>query len=370
MAKPIKHRGKWRIRWFDSNGVRRSEVYDDFAAARSAQRDHETEVDRIKLGLRSPEPLEKTFNDLCDLWIEKRVPKKRDGRNDKSIIKGLREHFGPMSLRTIDVADADDYAESRDDIEPKTIANHLTLVIAMMNYAVELNPPWLVRVPPFKKPKVIALGRNYRYLRNDEEIGRLLRAARLEGEHVFVLYATAVYTGMRAGELAGLEWADVAFDRRLIMVQRSFEGLTKSGHARPVPILDALLPILREWKMRNPGRLVFTNRDGGMLGKSARPFQEVLHRVLARAGFPSEAKPNGRERRYITFHGFRHTFASLWMMKCGELFKLQKILGHQSIAMTERYAHLAPRAFVDDYGRFGPALSMEAEIVALPHRAG
>ena len=55
---------------------------------------------------------------------------------------------------------------------------------------------------------------------------------------------------------------------------------------------------------------------------------------------------------------------------CGELFKLQKILGHQSIAMTERYAHLAPRAFVDDYARFGPALSMQGDVVALPQRAG
>jgi hypothetical protein len=96
MAKPIKHRGKWRARWFDSHGVRQSEVHDEYRAALSAQRAHEAEVDAIKRGLRSPEPLDKTFSALCDLWIEKRVPRKRDGKNDKSMIKALREHFGEM----------------------------------------------------------------------------------------------------------------------------------------------------------------------------------------------------------------------------------------------------------------------------------
>jgi hypothetical protein len=45
------------------------------------------------------------------------------------------------------------------------------------------------------------------------------------------------------------------------------------------------LPILRAWRLRHPGRLVFTNEAGGMCGPSARIFQEVLHRVLAAAGF-------------------------------------------------------------------------------------
>ncbi|MBN2196839.1 MAG: hypothetical protein JW751_28800 [Polyangiaceae bacterium] len=40
-------------------------------------------------------------------------------------------------------------------------------------------------------------------------------------------------------------------------------------------------------------------------------------------------------------------------MRGGDIFKLQKILGHQSIDMTMRYAHLAPEAFAEDYGRFG-----------------
>jgi integrase len=91
-----------------------------------------------------------------------------------------------------------------------------------------------------------------------------------------------------------------------------------------------------------------------MFAPSARIFQEVLHRVLEAAELP-KVQRNGKERPYVRFHDLRHTFASHWVTKGGDLFKLQKILGHQSVQMTMRYAHLAPEAFKDDYGRFGAA---------------
>jgi integrase len=87
-----------------------------------------------------------------------------------------------------------------------------------------------------------------------------------------------------------------------------------------------------------------------MFGESARVFQEVMHRVLARAAFPKTMR-GGKERPYIRFHDLRHTFASHWVMGGGPLFKLQEILGHKSVQMTLRYAHLAPDAFTEDHGR-------------------
>ena len=57
----------------------------------------------------------------------------------------------------------------------------------------------------------------------------------------------------------------------------------------------------------------------------------------------------------MRFHDLRHTFASQWVLKGGDLFKLQKILGHQSVQMTMRYAHLAPDAFREDYQRLNGA---------------
>jgi site-specific recombinase XerD len=64
----------------------------------------------------------------------------------------------------------------------------------------------------------------------------------------------------------------------------------------------------------------------------------------------------------VRFHDLRHTFASHWVTKGGDLFKLQKILGHQ----TMRYAHLAPDAFKEDWSRFGAQLATgDAEIIEL-----
>ncbi|MCB9026759.1 MAG: tyrosine-type recombinase/integrase [Bdellovibrionaceae bacterium] len=96
-----------------------------------------------------------------------------------------------------------------------------------------------------------------------------------------------------------------------------------------------------------PNEIAFPNQKDKPHGPSARVFQEVFKRTLLRAGF----KQN--EKNKIVFHGLRHTFASHWMMRGGDLFKLQKILGHSTPQMTQRYAHLSPDAFCDDYSRLG-----------------
>jgi len=127
---------------------------------------------------------------------------------------------------------------------------------------------------------------------------------------------------------------------------------------RYVPILDPLLPVLKAWKLRHPGRLAFTNQDGTQYGESARIFQEVFHRVLEAAGLPKR-RLRGKERAHIRFHDLRHSFASHWVVRGGDLFKLQKILGHQCVQMTMRYAHLAPDAFAADWARLGAEVPME-----------
>jgi len=211
---------------------------------------------------------------------------------------------------------------------------------------------WLRDPPEIKKPTIRLIDDDFDFLKTDTEIARFLAAAFAESEKVYVLYATAIYTGLREGELAGLKRDRIDLSKRLITVQFSYDGPTKSSDLRRVPILDPLLPILRSWLMKNPGPFVFPSEAGTMLKDSARIFQEVMHRVIDRAGFPKVMR-DGRTRRYITFHDLRHTFASHWMMNGGDIFRLQKILGHKDPKMTMRYSHLAPDAFTSDYSRLG-----------------
>jgi integrase len=364
MAKPIKHRNNWRVRWVDENGNRRSTVYDNYSDALFVQKQRELEVEEIRRGFRAPLEFEKTFTEACDYWMAKRAIRKRNPKDDKSVIEThLRPTFGPLKLKELGVMHVDNFMVSKNHLNKKTISNHLTLLISILNMAVEIG--WLAKTPRIKKPRIPMFSKDFRFLRTDDEIRRFLVAAREEGEQVFVLYATTVYTGFRQGEVAGLKWSDIDFNRRMITLQRSFDGPTKSDEVRYVPILDALLPILQEWRLKNQLEYVFTNRDCNMFRPSDRIFQETLHRILVKAGFPI-TKSGGKDRRYIVFHDLRHTFASHWVMNGGDIFKLQKILGHKSMAMTQRYAHLAPHAFTGDYGRMGANQTFETAKVINP----
>ena len=353
MSKPTKHYGKWRIRWIDEHGERQSAVLDEFKTALLVLRKNELEADERRRGLRDPAPTERTVDDIAEYWERERAPLKRSGDDDKSILKQLRAAFGKTKLADFAglIMAVDRYQVTKAHLNVKTVANHLTLLGSLLGLAHDLG--WMPRVPKIKKPKVRLISQDFSYLRTGEEIRRFLVAAEAEGEQTHVLYATALYTGGREGEIAALEWADVDFENRLITIQRSFDGPTKADDLRYVPILDVLLPVLRSWRLRAPGKLLFTNRDGRMFQPSSRVFQEALHRVLDRGGFKKVVR-HGKERPYIRFHDLRHTFASHWVMGGGDLFKLQKILGHKTVQMTMRYAHLQPTAFRADYGRLGP----------------
>lgn len=363
--KPYQYRDKWRVRWFDENGIRQSATLDTETEASRFGKRMTIETQEIKQGIRSPRPVEKSFADACDYWLQYRAINKRSYKDDVSIIeKHFRPLFGAVALRSFNVHHADQYRTHRANLNPKTIHNHLTLMISILKVSHDLK--WLQDVPRIKKPKLIK-ETDFYYLRNEEEVRHFLNCAKSEGEIVFVMYATAIFTGLREGEIAGLQWGDVDFENRTITVQRSYDGPTKSGQVRYVPIFDVLLSILRQWKIRCPDKYVFPNQNGTMHGRSARIFQEVLHRVLKAAKFP-ECVRNGKKRRYLVFHDLRHTFASRWMMKGGDIYKLQKMLGHESVETTMKYAHLSPHVFKDDLARFGQSdqfQNRQAEVVHL-----
>ncbi len=347
MAKPQKRGGKWRIRWTDHTGRVRSETYSDRQVANLALRRHELETEKARAGYSLGATGLRTFGELADYWIKYRVPEKRSGKKDISVIRRhLRPRFGDLRLRDVTVAQATRF-KAEFQLSPKTLHNVLTLFIAMLNYAVDLG--WLDSCPRIKKPTLVQT--SYRYLRTRDEIRRFLEAALVEGQMAHALYCTAIYTGMRAGELAGLRWDCVDLERRSIQVARSYDGPTKAGYVRYPPILDPLLPVLTKLKAVRTGDFVFTNLNGSRLQPSARLFEEVLHRTLTRAGFPKPTE--GRARHYIRFHDLRHTFASHWVMNGGDLYKLQQIGGWRSFAMVQRYAHLAPEAYAEDLDRLG-----------------
>lgn len=349
MAEPELHYGKYRIRWRDENGKRCSQVFDTRKQAKEELRKRIFEVQQIKAGVLKKDNNSITFGMLAEYWLEHRAAYKRSKKDDISTInKYLNPAFKDKPIAKIRTVEIDRFKKQLEHLTPKSQSNHLTLLISMLKLAVELE--WLVKIPLIKKPSTKLFSKDYHFLQTSEEINRFLEAAKAEGDMVYLLYSTAVFTGLRQGELAGLQFSDIDFERNLIVVQRSYDGPTKSDKVRYVPLMANLKPLLASWRDKNTSEHVFMNQNNKMHVAGSRVFKQIFFRVLKRAGF-QQISQNGKRKNYICFHDLRHTFASHWMMNGGDLFKLQRILGHQDSKMTQRYAHLSPKAFADDLNR-------------------
>jgi hypothetical protein len=194
MGRPIKHYGKWRIRWRDALGRKRSECHPTFEAAEAALHRHYAEKELQLHGRAGALADIKTFDDLIATWMRNRAAYKRSGSSDASIIRThLQPAFGSVRLASIRVPEIEAFRAAIGR-SPKTVSNILTLLCAMLNYAVELG--WLDRSPRVRKPKIILNANSCRYLRSREDIERVLATARDESPLVHALYSAAVRSVM------------------------------------------------------------------------------------------------------------------------------------------------------------------------------
>ena len=153
------------------------------------------------------------------------------------------------------------------------------------------------------------------------------------GDHLHPLVLLALHTGMRRGELFGLRWADVLLPQRRLVVRG--EG-AKSGQTRHLPLNAIAVRVLTTWQQDRhavlspeaaASDLVFPSSDGGPLTDIKTAWRTLL----------KDARIHG-----FRFHDLRHTFAS-WLVQAGvDLNQVRELLGHASMVMTLRYAHLAP----------------------------
>jgi len=161
------------------------------------------------------------------------------------------------------------------------------------------------------------------------------------------LYTVAAYSGLRRGELWALRWEDVSVGEvPELTVRASHSGPTKSGRVRRVPLLPPAIEALGRIRPTTPSPptgLVFPVEGGGQRGTHddgrwapARRAGGLINGYRTRAGIV----------RHVRFHDLRHTCAShLVMGTWGPTLSLHEAaqwLGHTSVAVTQRYAHLCP----------------------------
>lgn len=161
--------------------------------------------------------------------------------------------------------------------------------------------------------------RRLRYLSNDE-CQTLIKAC---DTHLTPIVITALNTGMRRGEVLGLKWDQVDLKHGFILLD-----ITKNGERREIPINDTLRGVLQGITRGLDVPYVFYDTT---TGKRYKDIKRSFHTALRRSGIKD-----------FHFHDLKHTFASHLVMAGVDLTTVRELLGHKTLTMTLRYAHLAP----------------------------
>ncbi len=224
-------------------------------------------------------------------------------------------------------------AMTREGLARRSQGRALSAVKSLFRFAclqgrLAANPASSVRTPKQEKPLP-------RHLRPGE-IERLIEAPQVDepfGRRDRALLELLYATGLRVGELVSLDRDDVDLTARVLRV------LGKGSKERMVPFgraaAEALAAWLRDWdevrsrrKPADDDEPVFLNNRGGRLGD--RSVRRIVDRYTAAAGVPAGVHP----------HTLRHTFATHLLEEGADLRTIQELLGHSSLATTQRYTHV------------------------------
>lgn len=269
----------------------------------------------------------RTLAELIDIYCAERLSELSAGdqKNRRLQLAWWRQQIGRTSLAELRpgliAAQRRRLArrgESGSRRSPATQNRYVAALSAALTYAVnELE--WLESNPARKVPRIGEPRGRLRILESEERV-RFLEACRSAANpRLYPLVLAAISTGMRRGELLRLRWRDLDRSRGVAIVHQS-----KNNTRRAVPVPPQAFEALAVLDVGDSERLIFANA----YGKAPFP-QGAFARAL------DEAKI-----RDFTFHDCRHTAASYLAMSGATLAEIAEILGHKTLQMVKRYAHL------------------------------
>jgi integrase len=303
----------WWIHWHDHLGKRHREKAGTKSSAIKLYRKRKTEeLQRKKL----PETIRQRgviFQEIADdaiAWSEKR---KRSYKNDRTRLKYLKEWFGDRLADSVTPDDIEKrlFALKRSNATRNRYKAALSFSyrLAIRSKKVSINPARLVPRFPENNERV-------RFLSEEEEAELRSKISETYPERMADL-DFALHTGTRFSEQYELDFGQVDFLNRVVNISRSKHGEPRHVHLNVVA-LEAIMQ---------------RHRQNGGKGK-------VFERKDPRSWFNHAAKAAGISN--FTWHDLRHTFASRLVMAGVDLRTVQELMGHKTMAVTIRYAHLAP----------------------------
>lgn len=270
----------------------------------------------------------RTFDELMERYLTEHAAKKSEPRHYQGYAKNLTAFFGGRTLAEITPKLIAEYKALRytAGLKPASINRELASLKKAFNLAVR-EWEWCRENPVSKVSMERENNKRDRWLSVEEEAPLLQGCA--PWLHDLVMFA--LHTGMRMGEILELTWRGVDFSRRTVMVVRS-----KNGERRTIPVNETVLSVLKQKSKVRSLRTdlvfcshVFTPMESGHLRRSFRL-------ALGKAKIED-----------FHFHDLRHTFATRLVQAGVDLYKVQRLLGHKSPIMTQRYAHHYPESLRD-----------------------
>lgn len=298
---------------------------------------------KIALNMWHPETLQKeevkeyTFRELTGKYRDWIKGRQKSAKWKRYVIDQLLEKFGDMGLNTFDTQILEQFQSDRlckgkhkvkvgknewrhKPNKPATVNRLIAVISHMFTKAVDWKMMSKETVVDINVKMLPENNWRLRYL-SKEECEALINAC---DPYLKPIVITALHTGMRKSEILTLTWDNLDLKHNFILLD-----VTKNGERREIPINDTLKATLQGLTRRLDIPFVFCNPATG------KPYQKDLkksfHTALKKAGI-----------RDFKFHDTRHTFASQLVMSGVDITSVKELLGHKSLTMTLRYAHLAP----------------------------
>jgi integrase len=345
MATIRKRGNSYQIDYFDPTGkrVRKSFKKRKVAAAELGKR-----VSLIAEGryLDVKKEFKTTLKELLDKYTENFKSQASYKTWKRFCLENFKEYFGEDTLlANIRYVDLETY---RNHLRQKPTKNGTIRTDASVNREMSCLHHLLAKAfewemlerNSFDKGKTLLVKENNKRLRflTEDEINKLLVEC---PKHLQRIVECALNTGMRRGEILSLKWSQIR--NGFIYLEK-----TKTNEARQIPVNDTLARMFKDMR-KNQGlgsEYVFTYAKSEDKLKGKKPVRKriklapVPERVRnIKSAFKAAVGRAGIED--FRFHDLRHTFASHMVMRGASLKEVQEILGHKTMTMTLRYAHLS-----------------------------
>lgn len=253
----------------------------------------------------------------------------------------LKDFFKDIKLVDINTMIISHFIKQKqsEGLSSKTINNILTSIGTVFNWAIENG---YIMFNPVQRVKKLKVEHQEMSFLTKDEIEAVLDFAQKNYTDFYPLLLTAIYSGMRRGEILALTWDCVNFKKSTLKVTKTLhKGVittpkTKNS-VREIKVPQKLIEVLQDLKQKskpNEMNLVFSQSNGKFLDAD-NMIKRRFNKVLDGAGVAR-----------VRFHDLRHTYASLLLAKDLNIKYIQKQMGHASFEITmNTYAHLMPEVY-------------------------